>query len=180
VAASTQTIVELRVKLEQVRKHRDELVSALEADVAAWRNTAAALGDVLAKAQVENVELEAKLEQAHAEAAVMREVLEMAHEFVETRLCAAYTKYVGALAVYDKKGKTVQAHHLLDVVARARELQVAFANWLNRPLTSDMAEQNELSIALHVASTNLVGALAVYDDKGKKEQADGEAVAVQG
>jgi hypothetical protein len=140
----------LRARLERIYSASREipdlqaqvnvLRAKLEADVAAWRNTAATMGDALAK--------------AHAEAAVMREMF----------------------AVFGTSDVPERIRHLLDVVAKARELQVAYDNWLQSPCILTMDEQPNQSAAIKLgeAHNNLTGAFAVLDDKGKKEQADGE------
>jgi hypothetical protein len=72
-----------------------------------------------------------------------------------------------AETIVELRAKLEQAHRQLDVVAKARELR----NQLRPHM-----ELTGMAIAqpLFDAYFNIVGALAVLDDPGKKEQADGE------
>jgi hypothetical protein len=58
-----------------------------------------------------------------------------------------------------------------DVVAKARELQVAYDDWLRSPCI--ITDQSPV-IKIGEAHRCLAKALAVLDDPGKQEQADGE------
>ena len=60
----------------------------------------------------------------------------------------------------------VQARHLLDVVARAREVRGRLGGY-------EYTRKGYIPQALYDAYFNLVGALAVLDDKSKKEKPDG-------
>jgi hypothetical protein len=107
-----------------------------------------------------------------AEAAVMLEAIEFAIS-CEEGYCPTCERTPHSGHDIDCKlhrslrfGGAPQARKLLDVVARARELE--------HVLTQENLRGRFISQKLYDAHFNLVGALAVYDDKGKKELADGE------
>lgn len=129
-------------------------------------------------------ELRAKLEQAHAAAAVMRKALEAVEYPVDTPVMTGDDRLVPEFCCaicHIVKGEahragcivsralvlssTGEAHHLLDVVARARELEEVL---MHEQLSGRAVPQK-----LYGAHFNLIGALAVLDDKGKKEKAGG-------
>lgn len=139
---------ELRERLEQVRRYRDEL-------------------------GVANADVGARCTELIAEAAVMREAIEFAiscePDYCPTCERTTHRDHNTDCKLYRALSSDLaeQARELLDVVTRAREFQVAYAEWLNRPAERKPGGLINEWAALALAYSRLVGAFAVYDDKDK-------------
>ncbi len=148
-----------------------ENIAALEEEVVKLRLVLDRSDRYIASLEGGGAKLWAKLEQAYAEAAVMLEALEMADR-CEGDYCSQCDRESRRDHDVDCKLRialstdlAVQARHLLDVVGRARKLEEV--------LTHEELRGHASTQAVYDAHFNLIGALAVYDDKGKKKQTDG-------